>query len=194
MIPARPAEVFAYLDDPAHLVAHMAKPSWSMAGGSMELVLDERRGRELGSRMQLKGRMLGVSLFLEEEVMEREPPRHKAWQTTGAPRLIVIAAYRMGFDVAPEGAGSRLRVFIDYTLPERAPARWLGRLLGPAYARWCTERMAQDTVRHFAAAQALMQVNLMRADPEMLRSCIGTKGPSCPPSKHSRAQQPSCSD
>lgn len=150
-VAAPPAEVFAYLDDPAHLVAHMAKRSWSMAGGRMQLLLDERRGREPGARMRLRGSMLGVSLDLEEEVTERDPPRHKAWQTVGLPRLVVIAGYRMGFDVAPDQGGSTLRVFIEYTLP----GHWLGRLLGPAYARWCTERMAGDAKRHFRSTTAV---------------------------------------
>jgi hypothetical protein len=55
----------------------------------------------------------------------------------------------MGFDVAAHGGGSLLQVFIDYALPEALPGRWLGRAFGRAYARWCTERMVSDAVRHF---------------------------------------------
>jgi len=40
-------------------------------------------------------------------------------------------------------------VFIDYALPEALPGRWLGRAFGRVYARWCTERMVSDAVRHF---------------------------------------------
>jgi hypothetical protein len=40
-------------------------------------------------------------------------------------------------------------VFIDYALPARALARWLGRTFGGAYARWCTHRMVRDAVAHF---------------------------------------------
>ena len=64
--------------------------------------------------------------------------------------LAVDGAYRMGFDVAAQGSGSLLRVFIDYALPEALPGRWLGRAFGRVYARWCTERMVSDAVRHFA--------------------------------------------
>ena len=84
-----------------------------------------------------------------EVVTEREPPRRKAWQTTGA-KLLVIGPYRLGFELAPEGARTRARVFIDYALPDGALTRWLGRLLGGIYARWCTERMAKDALAHFA--------------------------------------------
>lgn len=164
LVAAAPAEVFAYLDDPAHLVSHMAQRSRRMAGGRMELSLDERRGRQVGARMRLAGSMLGVPLALEEEVTEREPPLRKAWQTIGTPRLGVIASYRMGFAVAPVNGSSHLRVFIDYALPGRAPARWLGRLLGAAYARWCTERMVEDAVRHFGPPRAVdaNQASLLR--------------------------------
>jgi hypothetical protein len=42
-------------------------------------------------------------------------------------------------------------VFIDYAFPEQGLARWLGRLFGRYYARWCTRRMVADAVRHFAS-------------------------------------------
>lgn len=147
---ATPTEVFAYADDPMHLAAHMAKPSWTMAGGYMDLVLDEMRGRETGARIRLAGRVLGVPLEVDETVVERTPPRRKVWQTVGTPRLLVIGPYRMGFDVAPRVDGALLRVFIDYGLPATPVGRWLGKLFGRLYARWCTGRMVRDAARHFA--------------------------------------------
>jgi len=151
---APPDEVFAYLDDPSHLAAHMAKSSWAMAGGQMELRLDETGGRQVGSRMHLAGRVLGLELSVDEKVTERTPPYRKAWETAGSPKLLVIGSYRMGFDVAAHGSGSVLRVFIDYALPETPPGRWLGRLFGRAYARWCTQRMVNDAVRYFTGGIA----------------------------------------
>lgn len=141
MIAAPPAGVFAYLDDPVHLAAHMEKRSWSMAGGRMSLLLDEKRGREPGARMRLAGRVLGLTLSLDEEVIERVPPSHKVWQTVGSPRLLVVGPYRMGFDVKPQGSASRLRVFIDYDPPAelaRRPARpRLRPLVHPAHGERC---------------------------------------------------------
>ena len=87
---------------------------------------------------------MGLPISLEEVVIERQPPRRKSWETVGQPHLLVIARYRMGFDVTPDGASSRVRVFIDYELPPTAPQSWLGRLFGGAYARWCITRMAED--------------------------------------------------
>jgi uncharacterized membrane protein len=147
-----PAEAaFAYLDDFRKLSAHMESSSTMMVGSSMTIATDELGGRAVGSRVRMHGRMLGMSLSLEEVVTQREPPLAKAWQTVDA-KLLVIGQYRLGFRIEPAGARSGLRVFIDYRLPDTWPGRWLGRLFGGLYARWCTERMARDAERYFSAA------------------------------------------
>ena len=116
----------------------------------MEVQVDEARGQQVGSRIRLAGRVLGIALSLEEVVTERDPPHRKVWETVGSPRLLVIGHYRMGFELSPRGNDSMLRVFIEYTLPETTPTRWLGRLFGSYYARWCTRQMVDDAVKHFA--------------------------------------------
>ena len=142
-------KVFSYVDDPARLSSHREKSSWVRGGGSMKLDLDEGKGRAIGSRIRLAGRELGIELFLDEVVVERDAPRRKVWQTTGTPKLLVIGQDRMGFELSPRGDASLLRVFIDYALPEAGWSRWLGRLLGRSYARWCTRRMVDDAVLFF---------------------------------------------
>ena len=141
---------FAYLDDFRKLSAHMEKSSGMMMGSKMTIDTDEKGGRALGSKVRMAGKMMGMTLALDEVVTEREPPLRKAWQTVNS-KLLVIGQYRLGFELSPDGARSRVRIFIDYALPERAPARWLGRLFARTYARWCTERMAKDAASHFAA-------------------------------------------
>ena len=116
----------------------------------MATQIDAGRGQKVGSRIRLSGRVFGVELSVEEIVVERDPPRRKVWETTGAPKLLVIGHYRMGFELSAQGNASMLRVFIEYALPERAPARWLGRLFGRYYASWCTRQMVDDAVEHFA--------------------------------------------
>ncbi|HEY6363154.1 MAG TPA: SRPBCC family protein [Candidatus Binatia bacterium] len=143
-------EVFSYMDDPLRLSSHMSKSSWMMGGGQMEIELDSGRGQNVGSRIRLAGKVFGIRLSVEEVVAERNPPHRKVWGTIGSPRLLAIGRYRMGFEVAPQGTGTLLRVHIDYALPESAPARWFGYLLGRCYARWCARRMVNDGVKHFA--------------------------------------------
>jgi hypothetical protein len=69
--------VFAHLDDHTRLSAHMSRRSWRMGWGRMDLHLDERAGRAVGSRIRLEGRILGVWLALEEVVTEHAPPTRK---------------------------------------------------------------------------------------------------------------------
>lgn len=152
---AAPAErLFDLLDDHSRMSAHMSGRSWMMGGGRMVTAMDEGQGRRIGSHIRLDGRAFGVRLELDEVVIERDPPRRKLWETVGEPRLLVIGAYRMGFDVAPDGLRSVLRVFIDYALPEHGVARWLGRVFGRWYARWCTRRMVSDAAREFSRGPA----------------------------------------
>lgn len=151
MLDAPVARAFAYLDDFKALSAHMERRSTMMMGSRMSIATDELGGRAVGSKVRMTGRMLGMALSLEEVVTERRPPFSKAWQTLDA-RLLVIGQYRLGFELSPDGDRSALRVFIDYDLPRAWPERWLGRLFGGAYARWCTSRMANDAARHFGRA------------------------------------------
>lgn len=148
---APPEQVFAFLDDHRNLSGHMEKSSLMMAGSSMRIETDERHGQVVGSHIRLDGRVLGIALSLDEVVTEHDPPRRKAWQTVGEPRLLVIGGYRMGFDVHAASRGSGVRMWIDYDLPRSAPGRWLGRLFGRAYARWCTEQMLRGCRQRFPA-------------------------------------------
>lgn len=149
VVTARTEQVFAFVDDHAQFSSHMSKSSWMMAGSRMEIELDPDRGQTVGSRIRLSGRLFGIPLSVAEVVTERTPPHRKVWATIDSPKLLVIGHYRMGFEIKPQLHGSLLRVFIDYALPDTLIARWLGRLLGSYYARWCTQRMVTDTVRHF---------------------------------------------
>ena len=142
--------VFAYLDDPKSLSAHMGESSMMMLGSRMSMDVDADGGRAIGSKIRMHGSMMGIPLSLEEVITERQAPCRKVWETIGTPNLLVMAHYRMGFEVTPSGDSSRVRVFIDYSLPTSPPGSWLGRLLGGAYARWCTRQMAGGAARHFA--------------------------------------------
>ena len=151
-VAAPPEQLFAYVDDQARLSSHMSQSSWKMGGGEMRIESDEGRGQAVGSKLRLSGYVLGIKLIVEEVVTERTPPQRKVWETIGQPRLLVIGHYRMGFEIAPRDRGSLFRVFIDYALPEKGLARWLGILFGRFYARWCTKQMANDTAKHFSVA------------------------------------------
>ena len=148
-LPAAAALVFAHLDDPSRLAAHMTKPSPMMGGGSMTYDLDAGRGMAVGSHIKMGGSAFGLTLFVDEVVVERDPPRRKMWRTVGVPRLLIIGGYEMGFGLEPQPGGSRLRVWIDYALPKPFFARLLGLLFAAFYARWCVSRMVADASAAF---------------------------------------------
>ena len=152
-IAASPDDLFAELDDQERLSVHMMKSSAMMMGSSMRFESDERRGRAVGSRMRLYGKVLGLPIEVLEHVVERDPPRRKVWETLEEPRLLVIGPYRMGFDIRSKGSGAELVVFIDYDMP---PGAWrlAGRILGGIYARWCTQSMARGAAARFAKVRS----------------------------------------
>ncbi|MDM4768286.1 SRPBCC family protein [Pelomonas sp. SE-A7] len=149
VLTATPEVVFAFLDDPARLVGHMAKRSLMMAGGRMSLALDAAGGQSIGSVINLRGNMLGLSLAVDEQVVDRQVPLRKTWQTIRTPKLILLAGYRMGFELRDEQGSTRTLIWIDYSLPIVGAPALLGRWFGQAYARWCVDHMLQDAVDRF---------------------------------------------
>jgi len=148
---AFPEDIFERADDHAWLAGHMASSSWMMGGGTMTMCVDDQHGRAIGSHITMTGRVFGISLFLDEIVTERVPPWKKAWETVGTPRLLVIGAYRMGFQTLRDDGSSRVTVFIDYDLP--LTQRWLGLLFGDMYARWCVTQMVNGIARQFGGME-----------------------------------------
>ena len=142
-------QVFAFLDDPKALAAHMGESSMMMLGSRMSIDVDADGGRVIGSKIRLHGRMMGIRLSLEEVITKRQVPAVKVWETIGTPKLLIISRYRMGFDLTRNGASSLVRVFIDYSLPIKPPESWFGYCLGAVYARWCTTQMVKGAARHF---------------------------------------------
>lgn len=149
-IAATAAATFAYLDDPRRLGAHMGQSSAMMAGAKMQYRFDAGNGRTVGSRIRLTGKMLGLTLCVEEIVSRHEAPIAKTWKTIGRPRLLVIGAYEMGFRLRPGISDTTLTVFIDYALPS-GPWWLVGWLLAGVYARWCVRSMVNDAACHFGA-------------------------------------------
>ncbi len=142
-------QVFSFLDDPTALAAHMGESSMMLMGSRMSIDVDAGGGRVIGSKVRMHGSMLGIRLSLEEVVTERQVPAMKVWETIGTPKLLVIAHYRMGFELKRKDASSLVRVFIDYSQPINPPGSWLGYWLGAVYARWCTRQMVNGAARHF---------------------------------------------
>jgi hypothetical protein len=143
-------KAFEYLDDPKKLSAHMGKSSMTMAGSKMDMVSDEKQGRQIGSVIKMSGKMMGLKLSLREKIVERVPDVKKFWQTFGEQHLVILEQYKMGFalhEISDER--TEVTVSIDYSLPQKGLPRALGKILGPLYAKWCTKQMAKDAANEF---------------------------------------------
>lgn len=134
-----PEEVFAFFDDYRNLARHMQGRSWRTAWMKMTVESDRYEGRAIGSHITMRTGMLGVNLSLDEVVVSRVPPTEKSWRTFEEPSLVVIGDYHITVTTRAEGAGTRLRVAIEYAPPRRH--RWLGRVFGPVYAKWCVNTL-----------------------------------------------------
>lgn len=148
-IQASSQKVFGYVDDHSSFSAHMSQSSWMMIGGNMDTQTDEKRGQEVGSHIRMNGKVLGIKIFLDEVVTEHKPPFSKAWQTVGDLKLLVIGHYRMGLEISPENSYCKLKVYIDYELPQSFKTRWLGLLFGEIYAKWCVNQVINGVKEHF---------------------------------------------
>ena len=148
VIPAKPTEVFTFIDDHTNLSSHMSTSSWMMGGGKMVTTTDVGKGQKIGSHITMRGKAFGIPLFLDEIIAIYNPPITKVWKTVGNPRLVVIGQYQLGFEIKPQGASSLLRVFIDYDLPRKNS--WLGIPFGRMYARWCVQQMTVRVRANFS--------------------------------------------
>ena len=114
----------------------------------MNVETDALKGRAPGSRTRLSGRLFGLELEVETEVVERNPPRTKAWRSVGEPRLLVIGPYAMSVTIEALASGCAATVAIGYKLPRRRRLLFPG-ALARMYARWCVRRMVLDITAAF---------------------------------------------
>lgn len=140
--------VFDFIDDHIKFSSHMNKSSWMMGGAKMTTEVDKDKGQKIGSHIKMGGKIMGFNLFLDEIVTERSRPTRKAWKTVGNPNLLVIGNYQMGVELVPENNKTKLKVFIDYDLPDGA-SKVLGVMFGNIYAKWCVDQMLNGVVDHF---------------------------------------------
>ncbi len=155
---ASASEVFSFIDDHERLSSHMNKSSWMTGGGRMDTMIDAGNGQKIGSHIRMSGKAFGITIFLDEVITHREPPRLKIWETVGTPKLLVIGHYRMRVVVEPRGDESLIKVSIDYDLPRNNA--WLGKLFSGMYAKWCVQRMIKDTRNHLNSPKGKSEVTV----------------------------------
>ena len=156
--------LFSHLDDHNRLSGHMSKSSWMMAAHAWISSSTPRKDRLSARGFVSKGRALASPLFVEEVVTERTPPLRKAWQTARCAEAARDRPYRMGFEIIPYTSCVPACVFSS-TMRCQAPglcAGSAGSCAGGFYARWCTEKMADDAAQAFARSAPTADHSLSR--------------------------------
>lgn len=148
VINADSTSIFDFIDDHIKFSSHMSKSSWMMGGGKMTTEVDEGKGQKVGSHIKMGGKVMGFNLFLDEVVTERSRPTRKVWETVGSPNLFIIGNYQMGVELTPENGKTKLKVFINYDLPNGG-TKVLGVIFGGMYAKWCVDQMLNGVIDHF---------------------------------------------
>jgi Polyketide cyclase / dehydrase and lipid transport len=143
-IPAPPARVFAWLDDPQNTGWHMSRPSLAMLGGALRVERLSAMAAGVGATYRSWGHVLGLRIDFTTTVVRWVAGQEKVWRTIGDPRLIVIGPFEMRFALEPIDGGARLIMAVEYDLPASVLGRLLGRVLAAPYARWCLRRMCRD--------------------------------------------------
>ena len=143
-VPAPPARVFAWFDDPRNTGWHMSRPSLAMLGGALRVDQLSAMATGVGATYRSWGRVLGLRIDFTTTVVRWVADREKIWRTIGAPRLIVIGHFEMRVGVDPVDRGARVIMTLDYELPSRGFGRLLGSALAAPYAKWCLRRMCRD--------------------------------------------------
>lgn len=152
VVNASPQQIFEFADDPGNFSAHMNKRSWMMMGSKMYTIVDEREFKQVGSHMQMIGNIVGIKLYLDEVVTQRNLNEGKKWETTQEReklKLVVVGDYAMAFRIEPIAEGSNFTVSIDYNLPQNPFNRALGYIMADPYAHWCVNLMLDGVQKHF---------------------------------------------
>lgn len=155
-IPAPVQAVFDYADNHANYYSHVIKFA-RIAGGRMDLQMDERNGQSVGSHIRLSGKVLGKSLSLEEVVTRREPPHTKTWETVGIPNFLIVGQYQYNVQIEPQANGSRLSVSFDFSPPQASG--WLRLWFSRVYSRLCAREMVKVARDYFYAASPKRMVS-----------------------------------
>jgi hypothetical protein len=153
-VPAPPARVFAWIDDPTNTGLHMSRPSMAMLGGSLRVQRLSQHATGVGATYRSWGRVLGLPIDFTTTVTSWLPEQEKVVETRGTARLIVIRDFQMRSSIARVDGSTRVAFGLAYNLPEGRVGRLLGWALARPYVRWCLRRIAQDAGAALGATAA----------------------------------------
>lgn len=136
--------VFSLMDDLARTGMHMSERSMAMMGSRLKLERLPGPEKGVGATFRWTGRVLGLPLDFTETVIYWRENDEKVWETTGAPKMIILGWYRMRLFTEARKRGTLVSLEIEYTPPGGFFYRLLSALFARWYANWCLSRMLSD--------------------------------------------------
>lgn len=147
-IHASPEKVFSQMDDFSKTGMHMSESSMMMMGSKLNLEQLSPIATGIGAKYRWYGKMMGMTIDFNEAVTKWQPPFLKEWETIGEAKIIIMAWYRMWFDIMPDGDGTQARLSISYLPPKEGYNKILSFFLARWYCSWCLSNMLNDTKRN----------------------------------------------
>ncbi|QEM07131.1 hypothetical protein DIU31_027840 [Mucilaginibacter rubeus] len=95
LINSTPEKVFNQMDDFSKTGMHMSESSMMMMGSKLRLEQISSNPTGLGAAYRWYGKMMGMTIDLNETVTKWQPPQLKEWETTGEAKIIIMSWYRM---------------------------------------------------------------------------------------------------
>lgn len=151
LVSASPEQVFAFLDDPRKVGAHMQ-------GGGMGVKLRLETLSEnftgVGATHRWHGKAVGLKIDYTTVVEKWTMNKERASHTIGIPRMVIMSGFNMRWTLVPGNGGTRIEIDFEYSLPKSWVGRALGRLLGRRYGDWCLNMILADAVRALGGVPA----------------------------------------
>ena len=145
LIHSTPAKVFARMDDFSKTGMHMSESSMMMMGSKLILQQLSTNATGIGASYRWYGKMMGMTMDFSESVTKWQQNKLKEWEIFGEAKIIIMAWYRMWFEISPTENGTLSKISISYLPPKEWYFKILSFFFANWYCNWCLNNMLMDT-------------------------------------------------
>ena len=115
----------------------MSESSMMMMGSKLRLEQISSNPTGLGAAYRWYGKMMGMTIDLNEKATKWQPPQFKEWETTGEAKIIIMSWYRMWFEITVSENRTLAELSISYLPPRQWFYKILSFLFAGSYCNWC---------------------------------------------------------
>lgn len=133
------------MDDFSKTGMHMSESSMMMMGSKLTLQQLSTNTTGIGASYRWYGKMMGMTMDFSESVTKWQQNKLKEWEIFGEAKIIIMAWYRMWFEISPTGNGTLAKISISYLPPKEWYFKILSFFFANWYCNWCLNNMLMDT-------------------------------------------------